>query len=159
MDALIPLKAFLGGTEESTLGQLQALLVPLLVASPLLPILKHLQSSLDPLDIEGLPHRATQQEEPTFEEWSAWVKRWKAQDGVQLEEQDMHLAHLLSATFKDCSLLISFDADSRVGTIKVIDLDCKSIAKLEGYRVLDRDIVASFAARLEREVGVRECVE
>lgn len=133
-------------------------LTKILLTSPVLPLLKYLQSTLDILDIEGLQHlwNATHtleekkglalgegQTQPSMSEWEAalgeYLHRFPLPPSLpsrsplsQLEAEKLltkgrqnaatfaHspnkeelryqiLAYLLSATFKDCSILIRFD--------------------------------------------------
>jgi len=58
------------------------------------------------------------------------------------------LSYVLSATFKDCSLIIPFNpcpADSENNGIKVIDLDIKSIERIPSWLKLDERIVKEYA--------------
>lgn len=66
--------------------------------------------------------------------------------------RDAILAYLLSATFKDCSLMIRLPLDSstRVATVKAIDLDPKPLNRLGKYFRMDREIVECWKERLER---------
>ncbi|BGP23025.1 hypothetical protein JCM10295v2_001918 [Rhodotorula toruloides] len=68
--------------------------------------------------------------------------------------RDAILAYLLSAIFKDCSLIIRFPLDSSVpktiGTVKAIDLDPKPIQRLGKYFRMDREIVECWKGRMER---------
>jgi inositol-pentakisphosphate 2-kinase len=72
------------------------------------------------------------------------------------------LAHLLSATFKDCSIIVrldflrlgdDFESDVGPDSVVVIDLDPKSMNKLKGWEELDREIVTAYAPA-ERKVCV-----
>jgi inositol-pentakisphosphate 2-kinase len=67
---------------------------------------------------------------------------------------------VLSATFKDCSLIIPFDpypVDSENNGIKVIDLDIKSVERIPGWLKLDERIVKEYA---KLETGMKKiCVE
>ncbi|BGP30302.1 hypothetical protein JCM10296v2_002056 [Rhodotorula toruloides] len=89
-----------------------------------------------------------------------------AQDSPTPPWRDAILAYLLSATFKDCSLIIRLPLDASaatVGTVKAIDLDPKPINRLGKYSKMDREIVECWKERLERleaegRVGeVRKC--
>ncbi|BGP54101.1 hypothetical protein JCM8202_003101 [Rhodotorula sphaerocarpa] len=90
------------------------LLLPILLRSPVLPRLKHLQSSLDPLDIEGLALRLRTEfgidvyampggekeggvaadrdkqlaerlgGQPSVEEWAGWLEGWRARSSPEL---------------------------------------------------------------------------
>ncbi len=56
------------------------------------------------------------------------------------------LAYLLSATFKDCSLIIPMRPHiDNIGGIKVIDLDIKGVDKIPGWLKLDYKIVKEYA--------------
>jgi inositol-pentakisphosphate 2-kinase len=61
------------------------------------------------------------------------------------------LAYLLSATFKDCSIIAKLDflkpgdqSGHRVCPITVIDLDPKSLDRLQRWEQLDWEIVSSY---------------
>jgi len=69
---------------------------------------------------------------------------------------------LLSATFKDCSIIIrGHEDDVKSATATIIDLDSKSFERMGKWEKLDRDVVK---CTLEAEEGVEEtewrvCVE
>jgi inositol-pentakisphosphate 2-kinase len=70
------------------------------------------------------------------------------------------LSYVLSATFKDCSLIIPFNpdlADSENNGIKVIDLDIKSVDRIPGWLKLDERIVKEYA-RLDTRMR-KTCIE
>lgn len=54
------------------------------------------------------------------------------------------LAYLMSATFKDCSIIIDMRADGEE-KVKVIDLDPKSVQRLEKWKKLDSEIALAYA--------------
>lgn len=61
------------------------------------------------------------------------------------------LAYLLSATFKDCSVIVKLDflrpgdnSEHEVYPVTVIDLDPKSLGRLRQWEELDREIVSSY---------------
>lgn len=164
--------------------------------------LSQLQSSLDPLDVEGLAHlwlHHTQshilgklpptlpntQFQPTPEpspptstpevaELSVVLERFllntTGASDVDVELQDAVQAFLVSASFKDCSLLIRFspspsspsDSHSQAETgskivvgnqrlqseTKLVDLDRKAMAKLEAMQQTDNEVCAAFLAWL-----------
>ncbi|KAI0636645.1 inositol-pentakisphosphate 2-kinase [Trametes polyzona] len=60
------------------------------------------------------------------------------------------LAYLLSASFKDCSLILRpvrpVRPEREKGTITVIDLDVKGVERLPRWRALDRAIVDAYRA-------------
>ena len=64
------------------------------------------------------------------------------------------LAYLLSATFKDCSIIIrGHEDDVKTATVTVIDLDSKGIGRMRKWENLDRDVIK---CTLEAEEGVEE---
>jgi inositol-pentakisphosphate 2-kinase len=70
------------------------------------------------------------------------------------------LSYMLSAAFKDCSLIIPFNpypADSENNSIKVIDLDIKSVDRIPGWLKLDEKIVKEYA-KLETRLR-KTCIE
>ncbi|KZT52737.1 hypothetical protein CALCODRAFT_501925 [Calocera cornea HHB12733] len=102
---------------------LLARLLPLLLLSPILQRLKHLQRTLDPWDIEGLSalsralHPSSPlgegQTQPRMGEWEAFVREYLAGKGPTEEdkggEEELRwwvMAYTLGATFKDCSLIV-----------------------------------------------------
>ncbi len=163
--------------------------------------LSMLQRRLDLVDVEGIvkmllgeaPSPEAEQgmsldvrsadrllEEPSTEELLQLMKKLRghfhiggvaAGGSAVWTTRDHVLAYLLSATFKDCSLIVRFgldlgDADgtdkpaslSRMA-IKVIDLDLKPLSKFWKWAELDRQIWTAYAERLEREGQDRVCVE
>lgn len=170
-------------------------LLPVLQASPALNILSCRQRTLDSLDIEGLAALWTRiypggapfgdgAAEPTLEEWARFVDTYLARCGSEKagtvpgepgesgEAELRHhcLAYLLSATFKDCSIVIRFlprlgpsehpsgqagdehttaqDTNPHAAAqaeVKLIDLDVKSIKRLAKWEKMDRDIVSAYA--------------
>ncbi|GAA5941843.1 inositol-pentakisphosphate 2-kinase [Sporobolomyces koalae] len=165
-------------SEKESLGAMIAnLVVPTLLASPVLSTLSNLQSSLDPLDIEGLARlypqlflpEARPPIQPTTEEWTLFLdenvyytftQKFKRFDYLR----ETILAYLLSNTFKDCSIIVRFDnsPDNRrqgleepVGMVKVIDLDPKPITKLSHWYQLDQEIVKDWNRAME-ETRIRE---
>jgi inositol-pentakisphosphate 2-kinase len=159
---------------------LQHALTPILLASPLLPTLSVLQSSLDPLDIEGLEktilHRTSCTtldealasgalgEQPTTDEWIAWRDNWLSTTtpAADRDLRSLVMAYLLSATLKDCSIFVRLQLVNGMGppdvVIKAIDLDPKPIGRLSRYRQLDKEIVDNFRQFLASAEGeVRRC--
>ncbi|KAG1822891.1 inositol-pentakisphosphate 2-kinase [Suillus subaureus] len=151
-------------------------LAQVLLDSPILPLLSNLQRTLDILDIEGLSRLYTQSSsgsscdslgssipDPSMEEWK---------DFVEVYQSDHHswdhtvpspghlryylMAYLLSATFKDCSIIIrpksayvgSFDAT-------IIDMDIKSMDRLGKWERLDRKIVEHYKSSASQ----RRCID
>lgn len=137
-----------------------------------LPRLAHIQSALDPIDIEGLRHiikdttgvdlAASQADqaflsqcheanlggEPTVQELE-FLAKLLIESGPspyvvrQLSVRHRIVAYLLSAAFKDCSLFVRLDFPNRllsqpVISLKIVDVDLKSICRLPHYFALDQ---------------------
>ncbi|KAI5120489.1 hypothetical protein M0805_006509 [Coniferiporia weirii] len=155
--------------ENEALESFVAKLLPLLTTNPVLRDIAHLQRTLDPLDIEGLfalyeAYRALSTDVPSFEmlfpdpkleDWALFVKSYLSPN-LQAElnhsvPDPAHLryyvmAYLLSATFKDCSVMLRLGRGESVpDTITVIDLDPKSMTRLKRWAELDRAIAMSAA--------------
>ncbi|EKM61589.1 uncharacterized protein PHACADRAFT_83082 [Phanerochaete carnosa HHB-10118-sp] len=175
-----PLASQLGLPDEFTLFTVRDAFVsqvlPLLLETSLLRILSNLQSTLDPLDIEGLsllwsranPSREPLQtqspddgapsapplgsglSDPTIDDWKQFLGIYLAKNSqMDHDHPDIAdlkyycLAYLLSATFKDCSIMFRIPEDGR-GSISVIDLDIKPIDRLQKWEKLDREIVEVY---------------
>lgn len=157
-------------------------LLPVLLKTPVLALLSFRQRTLDSLDIEGLAalwariHADSDPffdaAEPTLEEWTHFVDVYLAGEPdwrQETEEAELRyhcLAYLLSATFKDCSVVVHFGPRSErlpvVGDahiakqdrgpcavapaeVKLIDLDVKCIRRLAKWERMDGDIVSAYA--------------
>lgn len=163
-----------------------ACLLPILLETPVLYTLSNLQRTLDPLDIEGLSTLWTNSypqfvssavlgtgaQEPTLEEWTRFIDEYLSRttatgrSGHHPDPQpnDLRyycLAYLLSATFKDCSIMISMtpatgeqDAGRRA-SVKVVDLDVKGISRLEKWERLDKEVVSAYV----NSASPRICVD
>jgi inositol-pentakisphosphate 2-kinase len=129
---------------------------------------RSLQSSDDDT---SLPPLGDHEPEPTLEEWEVFVTTYfenSAHDAEKLktgpfddrtiskEELRYHiLAYLMSATFKDCSIILRLTSASLPHSslpieesVTAIDLDPKSVRRLEKWRQLDRDIAATYSKYL-----------
>ena len=156
-------------------------LLPLLMETPILRILSKLQRTLDVLDIEGLSNlwcrvegpgplfESSQTEfggdsssialaEPTISEWTEFLDQYLSPvelDHINPRKENLRyylLAFLLSATFKDCSMMVRlnllgascpFPEGGGPKQVTVIDLDPKSMDRLKKWEKLDREIVAA----------------
>jgi len=157
---------------------------PLLVHSPILRTLAILQRSLDVLDIEGLsklwalshlqqspfgsssvcvPPVGSTSPNPTISEWSNFVDEYLSShetlDHTHPQVSNLRyylLAYLLSATFKDCSIMLRTNPDDskKTGSVILIDLDPKSIDRLSRWETLDREIVESYNG-----IETKHCVD
>lgn len=202
--AIVPSPAELG-------AQIVDVLLPTLLTTPVLRLLSFRQRTLDPLDIEGLsalwaciyandersspPIFGNGAAEPTLEEWAHFVDSYLARHEVGTSDPEgcpdhdpgqtglryYCLAYLLSATFKDCSIVIRM-GDPSVSSgrsdesgnnqahicqrlarpfaaahaeAKIIDMDVKSIKRLAKWETLDREIVTAYA----RIKAPRTCVD
>jgi len=107
-----------------------------------------------------------QAEDPTLDEWRRFLdihSQHKLKDGLANFKGLAHgmsqkryylLAYLLSATFKDCSIIIRGHEDNvKSATVTIIDLDSKSLGRMRKWESLDRNVVK---CTLEAEEGVEE---
>lgn len=145
-------------------------LIPQILHTPLLDHISTVQRSLDPLDCEGLAKLVAMSPsadltQPSMEEWVSFVDGFlssKLQKHSSFSPSDLRyhiLSYVLSATFKDCSLIIPFNLypTERENSIKVIDLDIKSVERIPCWLKLDEKIVKEYA---KLETGMRKiCVE
>jgi len=144
-----------------------------LVNSPVLPLLSTLQQTLDILDVEGLSKLYVQTSpglpsdglgssvpNPSMEEWEEFVKVYQSDyhswDHTSPSPEHLRhylMAYLLSATFKDCSIIIrprqQALANTRVDParsfdITIIDMEVKSMDRLGKWEKLDRILVEHF---------------
>jgi inositol-pentakisphosphate 2-kinase len=138
-------------------------LLPLLMDTPLLSILSHLQRTLDPLDIEGLSKIWSRsnpgvplgegEPDPSLAEWDDFIRAYLSAREANLRYSI--LAYLLSATFKDCSIILRLGKNGVKDTITAIDLDPKSVSRLAKWEALDQEIVTSFMdVTAEREACI-----
>jgi len=125
------------------------------------------------LDCEGLaklvevsPSADLDLTQPTMEDWVSFVDMFlspkhQIHSGFSPSNLRYHLlAYLLSATFKDCSLIIPLHpnrADTENSSIKVVDLETKSVDRIPRWLKLDRKIVQEYA-KLETTMR-KPCVE
>ena len=167
----------IGAKTNATLTDLRPLfverLLPLLCDTVLLRTLATLQRTLDALDIEGLsalwslnPSHGHQENipvgwrspEPTIEEWVSFTAEY-LRSGREYDRFDLSkmgatrlrywmLAYLMSATFKDCSMILRLYVDDkhRKDTITAIDLDPKSVERLRKWGQQDREVVLAYKA-------------
>jgi inositol-pentakisphosphate 2-kinase len=159
-------------------------LVPTLLASPVLSKLANLQSSLDPLDIEGLANIVSTSldldisdpsadltrlgPQPSLEEWKTFLSNYSSSSDTTAERDVRHkiLSYLLSATFKDCSIIVSYSTDPETNEVeakvRAIDLDPKPIGKSGKWLELDKEIVECWGEMVEglgeeERANLRKC--
>jgi inositol-pentakisphosphate 2-kinase len=175
--------------DKRTLEELRAAftsnVVRLLLATPVLRILSSLQRTLDSLDIEGLSKLwqlsqstsailhspiGSNIPEPTLQNWIAFVDAYLCSITCPPSPDPTNLmyylyAYLLSASFKDCSIILRLPLDLpscsipelKPGAVTVIDLDPKSMNRLRKWEKLDTEVVGSY--RLVRKDERRMCVD
>ena len=98
---------------------------------------------------------------PTISDWTDFLDKYLSPAGAQLNHSEPKpenlryyvLAYLLSATFKDCSIIIRLDPSSlnrrltkavAPDKVTVIDLDPKSLHRLRKWEQLDQEIVGAY---------------
>ena len=158
-------------------AQFWASIGPVLMETPVLRMLSRLERTLDVLDIEGIsklwavslekstedstvsvdgiPEIGANFPEPSIDEWKQFVDRYLSSHG-HLDHSNPKvtnlryyiLAYVLSATFKDCSIMIKtsqrHDRGGK-GSVTVLDLDPKPVQRLGKWEKLDREIVRAYA--------------
>ncbi|KAF9644104.1 hypothetical protein BDM02DRAFT_3157274 [Thelephora ganbajun] len=109
----------------------------------------------EPLPLLDMPE--VQTEDPTLDEWRRFLNAYfhhKPDDGLTAptdfrafthgmsQKRYYMLAYLLSASFKDCSIIIRGHEDNvKSATVTIIDLDSKSLGRMRKWENLDRDVV------------------
>ncbi|KAH9001517.1 inositol-pentakisphosphate 2-kinase [Lactarius akahatsu] len=161
-------------------------LLPLFLHNSLLQHISALQRSLDPLDCEGFAKLVESKRiqsagssdsinaalpiadltQPTMDDWTSFVDIFLSQErqkhsSFSPSNLRYHtLAYLLSASFKDCSLIVPIRSQTDVTEmdgIKVIDLDIKVVDRIPGWSKLDKKIVREYA---KIDTGLRKtCTE
>ncbi|THH29797.1 hypothetical protein EUX98_g4396 [Antrodiella citrinella] len=148
-----------------------SLILPLLLDTPVLRILSTHQRQLDTLDIEGLstlwkqanqplgspnlqpPVLGEGLAQPSIAELEAFVEiylaKHKSMDHDHPDTANLKyycLAYFLSASFKDCSIMLRLSPTENgwSKTITVIDLDVKSVERLHKWEQLDRKIIQNY---------------
>ena len=104
--------------------------------------------------VDSIPEIGANFPEPSIDEWKHFVDQYLSTHN-HLDHSFPKLtnlryytfAYLLSATFKDCSMMLRTDQRrelGRKGAVTVIDLDPKSVRRLSKWEKLDRDIVRAY---------------
>lgn len=106
--------------------------------------------------------------EPSISDWVEFLDTFQSAETMEMDHTRPRienlryylLAYLLSATFKDCSIIVRFELmrpgnNSKPGVypVAVIDLDPKSLDRLQRWEELDREIVSNYTP-IERKVCV-----
>jgi len=104
----------------------------------------------------GAPSAHHPVQDPDISDWTEFLDIFQSPQAAEMDHnqpkiENMRyyiLAYLLSATFKDCSIIVRLDPDDqfmpRVQPIAVIDLDPKSLTRLRKWEQLDREIVLGY---------------
>jgi inositol-pentakisphosphate 2-kinase len=175
-----PLQSLFPNTASSSPAQLtESILLNPLLNNDVFPLLKKVQSSLDPFDISKLAedYRSAYPNTPLFDksvleeisssELSTFVRVCYHSDPATWTLRERLIAYTLSATFKDCSVFIRVELQPATGrpgyepvpngvSAKVIDLDVKPISKLAKWAELDEQIWRAWQA--SGDVGRDPCV-
>ncbi|SPO24259.1 probable Inositol-pentakisphosphate 2-kinase [Ustilago trichophora] len=183
-------EALLGALSNRLVAELSKTTLPNVAGEPnaatILSRLSHLQASLDPLDVEGLSqlwlHRTqshTLGQLPTTTNpaslpaalisplpvsllYPVLEPFLTSSSTAEVKLEDAMQAFLVSATFKDCSMLIRFsrNPDEEGGKVegetKLVDLDRKPFEKLESMQKIDGEVCAAFLAWLGTLSGAPE---
>lgn len=163
-------------------------------SSSLLKILNRLQRTLGGIGIEGLaslwndvysitegssPSFGEGCLQPTLDDWYSFVAEYQSvhssQEQPSSESNDGQeklryhiLSYLLSATFKDCSIMImlpgllnqNFPASSFPSRIVLVDLGPKPVRRLQKWLDQDRDVMQGYAELVgKKETEKKECVD
>lgn len=149
--------------------------MPLLLSSKVLEVVSTLQRTLDALDIEGLSklHAISSSEnatsklasiiaDPSYEDWCDFVTSYETgfcswdhanPDPVNIKHYLM--AYLLSATFKDCSIILRIKqgehSPQAIPSVSIIDLDQKPINRLGKWEELDKMIVERYKSASQQK--------
>jgi inositol-pentakisphosphate 2-kinase len=117
-----------------------------------------MSSSTLPCTPIGESSRFISSPEPTLSDWVDFLDTYlsptkpKLDRSIPLPENLRYylLAHLLSATFKDCSIFVRLDflgstQETRPASVSVIDLDPKRMDKMKVWEELDMKIASTYA--------------
>ncbi|KAF8760056.1 Microtubule binding [Rhizoctonia solani] len=185
------LEEFLDSQGQGVRGAFVETLGRMIDSSPLLAKLSLLMRSLDALDIEGIeklwrqakhvamvgmtPQIASDEAEPSLDDWEEFVAEYLLHGPYvssepyptdKPREEDLRYwltSYLMSATFKDCSVMLRFppgkvspdstfdnlDRDVNMPLMTAIDLDPKSMRRLQKWFDMDREIVRNYAHAVE----------
>jgi len=109
--------------------------------------------------------------EPDISDWIDFLDAYLAPNKPEVDHSNPSpenlryylLAYLLSATFKDCSIIVKLDflqsgdlqLDDKLDPVTVIDLDPKSMGKLRHWEKLDQEIARTYSS-IQKKVCVDE---
>lgn len=129
-------------------------------------------SSAPPSTPIGVSSLFLQSPEPAIPDWIDFLDTYLSSDKPEMNHDKPSpehlryylLAYLLSATFKDCSIIVRLDflrpsvppqQEVQPGSVTVIDLDPKSMDKLRGWEKLDKEIARTYAS-VQKKVCIDE---
>lgn len=116
----------------------------------------------------GVPSAYLSTPEPSISDWVEFLDTYQSAQTAEMDHAHPRienlrfylLAYLLSATFKDCSVIVKLDflrpgntSKQEVYPVTVIDLDPKSLDRLQRWEELDREIVSSYTS-FDRKVCI-----
>ncbi|KXN86936.1 Inositol-pentakisphosphate 2-kinase [Leucoagaricus sp. SymC.cos] len=111
--------------------------------------------------------------EPSISDWVEFLDIFHSPQAAQMDHtrpkiENLRyylLAYLLSATLKDCSIIVKLDFlepesqdERKLHPVAVIDLDPKSLDRLQRWEKLDQEIVSSYTP-MERKICIDGWVE
>ncbi|KAL4067780.1 inositol-pentakisphosphate 2-kinase [Scleroderma yunnanense] len=145
-----------------------SLLVSMLLSSRVLEVISTLQRMLDALDIEGLSKLHLEKAksgltsiitDPTYDDWRDFVASYRTGyctwDHANPDPANTNcylIAYLLSATFKDCSIILRIKQGNHSShSVSIIDLDQKPINRLGKWEELDRVIVQRYRSASQQK--------
>lgn len=139
------------GTHDQLRAALTEALLPFLLGTPVLNLLSKHQRSLDVHGIESLDPSEQPSTNPTVADWTSFLDTYTSNSCAV----SPGLGCLLSATFKDCSVIVRMDlldhdphttrAQINPSKISIIDLDVKSASKFPKWRAMDKEITDAYA--------------
>lgn len=152
--------------DEEQMRLVQSSIKRALSASGVLERLAALQSAFDPGDIELVPLTAEHDEEPTPAGWASFGREWLSSPSATWSADHLRKAYALSAIFKDCSIMLSFDdrndstSEWQTVSVKLVDLDPKPVSKFAKWKELDEQIWVAAQEWLDSHKGaeVRRCI-
>ncbi|KAJ2795808.1 hypothetical protein H4R20_005750, partial [Coemansia guatemalensis] len=168
--------------------ELKHTLARIILAERILIKLKHLQRSLDPLDIEGvfpkyqraIESGALADEEPTLDDWINTAAEFRRSGGLcdhgsgserRLDDKQAVLEFLLSTVLKDISIMIAVEqmASQSAGRstaveipeyrIAIVDTEPKKLSKMQAYLERYQQIVSNYLRSHPDPETQKQCQE
>ncbi|PPQ93233.1 hypothetical protein CVT25_015231 [Psilocybe cyanescens] len=123
--------------------------------------------SIPPSTPIGVSSLFLQAPEPDISDWINFLDNYLSPDKSKLDHsnpspenlREYLMAYLLSATFKDCSIIIKLDfldllnppEEDTSDSVTIIDLDPKSMKKLKSWEKLDQEIAITYATSTQQK--------